>query len=96
MNRRNKEIRKYAEIRSTHITEDGVFRIVHLDGYKTIDDEEEGTVIARVVATKIGDTVHHTVLFADSYDNLDAGVQEELATVKAMLPEIFESDPAFD
>ena len=83
-------MRQYNEIRNTHVENDGPFIIVHLDGYKTMDDNEDGTLIARVIATMTDDDVHHVVLYADNSDRLDEGVQETLAETIAELPDYFD------
>lgn len=90
--RPSKEIRRYSEIRNTYVEAEGIFQIVHLDGYKTMDDNEDGTLIARVVATKNATGIHHVTLYSDNSDRLDAGVQESLAEVYAMLHELFDDE----
>ncbi|WP_078598598.1 hypothetical protein [Evansella clarkii] len=61
---------KWAEIRNDYIEEDGVFHVLHVDAWRTDDDNEETEVIAKLVGIN-KDGKSHIYL---SYHNPDAQI----------------------
>lgn len=68
---------KYAEIRTDYVDEDE--NIVYVDAWKSPDDNEEGTVIAKIHQN------NSTVEYLDEDARTDPYAQEEIKAVLATL-----------
>lgn len=87
----------FAEIRHNYIsgpaveavstvTDEGVFARITIDGWKTDDDMEAGTVLATVTQTQHGDIITH---YTDEQYRYDDQVQEHIMAAKAILNELW-------
>ena len=89
----NKKTSVYKEIRTEHIEDDGVFHILHVDAWKTDDDDEEGTVIAKIIGVNLNGTFHHSVQYRDNilsaYTDVESAIREGLESLNAHMNDIY-------
>lgn len=62
---------KWREIIAEHIEEDGVFSILHVDAYKTDDENESGENIAELVGVVIDGEPHVYTVFKNPDAQID-------------------------
>lgn len=62
---------KWREIIADHIEEDGVFSILHVDAYKTDDENENGENIAELVGVFIDGEPHVYTVFKNPDAQID-------------------------
>lgn len=82
---------QYESIDNHHVERDGVFLTVHFDGYTK--DRDEGRVIARLVAVKLGDKIESTVFYTDNRDRSDRQLDALIATTRDNLETRFTENP---
>lgn len=66
--------------------ENGLFASICIDGWKTDDDNEEGTVIAKVIMSKHGDLI---TVWLDNGARMQDNVLEAVAKAKKMARSMF-------